>query len=97
AEIQRRNDLELYVSLMTLEVTLIRRLEARSPMPAVRLRALARLTGAGLNAGLIVAPGLPGVTDDLSRLDALFPAARAAGARVLPAGPPRPYPATRER
>lgn len=96
-EIQRRNDLEIHVSLSTLDVPLIRILEARSPMPAVRLRALTRLALAGINAGLIVAPVLPGITDDRERLEALFAAARAAGARFLSASPLRLYPGIRDR
>src|SRR6266704_6564957 len=92
-----RSDLEVYVSLIALDPKLIRTFEVRSPLPAVRLRALARLTAAGLNAGLIVAPVLPGVTDDLPRLEALFGAAREAGARFLHAGPLRLYPAIRDR
>src|SRR5207253_4160450 len=59
--------------------------------------ALPILTAAGLNAGLIVAPVLPGVTDDLPRLEALFGAARDAGARFLHAGPLRLYPAIRDQ
>jgi DNA repair photolyase len=85
AQIQRHNDLEVHISLITLDVALIRALETRSPMPAVRLRALQRLTEAGVNAGLIVAPVLPGITDDVPSLEALFQAARAAGARFLTA------------
>ena len=96
-EIQRRNDLEIHVSLMTLDVALIRCLEARSPTPAVRLRALGRLTAAGVNAGLIVAPVLPGITDTWEQLDALFQAARGAGARFLSASPLRLYPGIRNR
>ena len=95
--IQERNDLEVHVSLATLDVELIRALEVRSPMPAVRLRALAKLTSAGVNAGLIVAPVLPGITDDLPRLGALFTAAREAGARFIHASPLRLYPAIRDR
>ena len=96
-EIQRRNDLEIHVSLMTMDVALIRCLEARSPIPAVRLRALGRLTRAGINAGLIVAPVLPGITDTWERLDALFCAARSVRARFLSASPLRLYPAIRDR
>ncbi len=95
--IQRRNDLEVYISLITMDTALIRALEARSPTPAVRLRALARLTGAGVNAGLIVAPVLPGITDSWARLDAVFRAARAAGARFLTASPLRLYAGIRDR
>jgi len=62
--LQERNALEVYVSLITVDAELVRTLEARSPLPAVRLRGLAKLTSAGINAGLIVAPVLPGITDD---------------------------------
>ena len=96
-QIQRRNDLEVHVSLMTLDAALIRRIEARSPMPAVRLRALERLTAARINAGVIVAPILPGITDDVARLDALFAAARRAGAGFVSASPLRLYAGIRDR
>jgi DNA repair photolyase len=95
--IAQRSDLEVHVSLTTVDVAIIRRLEARSPMPAARLRALQKLTAAGLNAGLIVAPVLPGITDDVPHLEALFQAAREAGARFIHAGPLRLYEAVRDR
>jgi DNA repair photolyase len=92
-----RSDLEVYVSLITVDAGLIRKVEARSPSPAVRLRALRRLTGAGINAGLIVAPILPGITDDRPHLEAVFKAARDAGARFVHAGPLRLYAGVRDR
>ena len=95
--VAERNDLEILVSLITLDVALIRAFEARSPMPAVRLRAVRKLSDAGLNVGLIVAPVLPGVTDDRRHLEALFQAAREAGARFVYASPLRLYPAVRDR
>jgi DNA repair photolyase len=95
--IQQRNDLEVHISLISLDTELVRLLEARSPMPAVRLRAVTRLTEAGVNAGLIVAPVLPGISDDVARLETLFAAARAAGARYVSASPLRLYPAIRDR
>jgi DNA repair photolyase len=95
--IQARNDLEVYVSLISMDARLIRKVEVRSPTPAARLRALERLTAAGINAGLIMAPVLPGITDDLPHLEALFRAAREAGARFVHAGPLRLYPAVRDR
>jgi len=97
ARIQQHNDLEVHISLTTLDAELIRALEVRSPMPAVRLRALGKLAAAGVNAGLLVAPVLPGITDDLPRLEALFIAAREAGARFVHASPLRLYPAIKER
>jgi len=52
---------------------------------------------AGVNAGLIVAPVLPGITDDIAHLDTLFAAARAAGAHFIHAGALRLYAAVRDR
>src|SRR6266576_5166114 len=95
--LQERSDLEVHISLTTVDVALIRRVEARSPMPAVRLRALKRLADAGIRVGLIVAPVLPGITDDVPHLEALFQAAREAGARFVHAGALRLYPAVRDR
>ncbi len=106
--LQERSDLEVHISLTTVDVALIRQVEARSPMPAVRLRALTpmpavrlralkRLADAGIRVGLIVAPVLPGITDDVPHLEALFQAAREAGARFVHAGPLRLYPAVRDR
>lgn len=94
--IQARNDLEVYVSLIAVDTPLVRKVEARSPMPAVRLRAVRRLADAGVHAGLIMAPVLPGITDDMPHLEALFQAAREAGAKFVHAGPLRLYPAVRD-
>ena len=97
ARLQERNELQVHVSLITHDAALARKLEARSPVPTARLRALGKLVSAGVNAGLIVAPVLPGITDDIAHLDALFAAARAVGARFIHAGPLRLYPAIRDR
>ncbi len=92
-----RSDLEVYISLITMDVALIKKLEMRSPRPAVRLAALRKLTSAGIKAGLIVAPVLPGVTDDRPHLEALFREAREAGARFIHAGALRLYGGVRDR
>ena len=92
-----RSDVEVYMSLITVDAPLIRKVEVRSPSPAVRLRALRRLRAAGINAGLIVAPILPGITDDRPHLEAVFQAARDADARFVHAGPLRLYAGVRDR
>jgi len=97
ARIQERNELQIHVSLITADPKLARRLEARSPIPAARLRALQQLVAAGINAGLIVAPVLPGITDSVAHLDTLFAAARKAGALFIHAGALRLYAAVRDR
>ena len=96
-QVQMRSDLEVHISLISVDAALIRRVEARSPTPATRLRALEKLATAGVRAGVIVAPVLPGITDDIPRLEALFRAARDAGAKFVHAGPLRLYPAVRDR
>ena len=95
--LQERNELQIHISLITHDAVLARKLEARSPVPASRLRALRKLVDTGVHAGLIVAPVLPGITDDLPHLDALFAAAKDAGALFVHAGALRLYAAVRDR
>jgi DNA repair photolyase len=91
------HSVSVHLSLATLDARLARRLEARSPVPAARLRALGRLTAAGIRAGLLVAPVVPGVTDDRAGLSALLAAAGRAGAHYAVASALRLGPAARSR
>jgi DNA repair photolyase len=91
-----RHELAVLISLISTDRRLVRLFEPRSPAPAARLRALRRLTDARLEAGLICAPILPGLTDGVKPLRDLLGAARDAGARFAHAGPLRLYPAVRE-
>jgi DNA repair photolyase len=92
-----RHEVSVNISLATLDRRLARRLELRSPVPAVRIRALARLTAAGVHAGLLVAPILPGITDGRAGLDRLMGAAKEAGARYVVGSALRLGPAARRR
>ena len=85
------------VSLATLDSRLARRLELRSPVPAARIRALARLSEAGIHAGILIAPIVPGVTDDSEGLGRLMVAAKEAGARYAIGSALRLGPAARHR
>ena len=87
--------LSVNISLASTDAGLLRRLEARSPAPHARLRALERLTGAGIDAGLLIAPILPGITDGWASLAALMEAAKGAGARFVHGAPLRLGPAAR--
>jgi DNA repair photolyase len=80
-QLAERHTVRIHISLAALEGRLLRRIEARSPAPHARLRALSRLAAAGLDVGLLVAPIIPGVTDGREQLTALFRAAKEAGAR----------------
>lgn len=70
-------------SLTTLDGDLWRRLEPGTPSPQQRLRALQRLSIAGVRAGVMLAPVLPGLTDSAANLEAVVRAAADHGARFL--------------
>lgn len=85
----------IHLSLAAIDAPLLRRLEPRSPTPRARLRAMARLTAAGLRAGLLIAPVLPEINDSLAALRGLVRAARDCGAEWVAAAPLRMGAATR--
>ena len=70
-------------SLTTLDPGLWQRLEPGTPPPGQRLRAMASLVKAGVRAGVLLAPVLPGLTDDPANLEGLVSAAAAHGAQFL--------------
>ena len=94
-KLSARHEVSVNISLASLDAPLLRRLEARSPAPHARIRALERLTRAGIRAGLLIAPILPGITDSWAALAALMEAAKAAGAHYVASGPLRLGPAAR--
>lgn len=75
-----RHDLAINISLITLDPELIRQLEPKTPLPHARLRGLRLLTDAGLRAGLLIAPVVPGLTDGWGALGGLMAAGKDAGA-----------------
>ena len=78
--IARRNTLVLHLTITTPDAALARLLEPRAPRPDLRFAAVRRLREAGLTAGILCSPLLPGITDTTAALDAM--AARAAQARA---------------
>jgi DNA repair photolyase len=92
-----RHRIRIHVSLATCDGELLRRLEPRTPMPHARIRALAQLTAAGLDAGVLVAPIVPLLTDSREALGRLFAAARDAGAHRVNGGVLRLGPTARKR
>ena len=90
-----RHDLAVNISIASADPLLLRRLEARSPAPHARLRALARLCQAGVKAGMLIAPILPGITDGWAALATLMERAREAGACWVSGGALRLGPAAR--
>jgi DNA repair photolyase len=83
SRINRHSELCIHISLITLRRDLARRLEPRSPTPESRVRALARLREAGIDAGINCMPVLPGITDNPSDLEALVKRVSEAGATYV--------------
>jgi DNA repair photolyase len=95
AELSRRNDITVNVSLASADAKLLRRMEPRTPVPRARLRTMETLANAGINVGLLAAPILPGINDDEDGLRALLVAVKNAGARWATFGALRMGSATR--
>src|SRR3954465_7020422 len=83
SRINRLSDLSVHISLITLNRDLARRIEPRAPTPESRVRALARLREAGIEAGINCMPVLPGITDNPSDLEALVKRVSEAGASYV--------------
>jgi DNA repair photolyase len=82
-ELARKHEVSVNFSLATVDPVMLRQLEPRTPLPHARLRALATLISAGVDAGVLIAPILPGLTDSWSSLAKVMEAAREAGARYV--------------
>ena len=87
--IARNSRLSVHLSLISIDRELARRLEPRAPTPDARLRALARLRSADIEAGINVMPVLPGITDAPEALYRLVQAVAERGASYLNACPLR--------
>ena len=86
-EISRHNRISVNFTVTTVDAQLGRILEPRAPRPDLRLEALRNLRAAGIRAGVICAPVLPGITDSPKQLDAVVRAAAQAGATYIYANP----------
>ena len=70
----------VFISLTTLDDALKRTLEPRTASPMARLKTLRTLSQAGVPAGALIAPIIPGLNDH--EMERLLQAAREAGART---------------
>src|SRR5271157_2245565 len=84
-QVAEHNTLTVSLTITTLNTKLARILEPRAPRPDLRLQALTKLSTAGLNAGVICAPVLPGITDSAAALDKLVRATKEAGGKYISA------------
>jgi DNA repair photolyase len=82
-EIGQHNKVFVNLTITTVDTGLARILEPRAPRPDLRLEAVRQLNLAGVSAGIICAPVLPGITDGPRDLEALVEAAAQARAKSI--------------
>jgi DNA repair photolyase len=78
AELARDNAAAVFLSVTSLDASLARILEPRASQPAARLTAIRELADAGVPAGVMMAPVIPGLNDH--EMPAILQAAKEAGA-----------------
>ena len=66
-QIAERTQFTAYLSVPTIDERAWRESEPRTPSPRARLNALTQLAEAGLDAGVVIAPLMPGINDGPSR------------------------------
>lgn len=86
SRIAARSTLYVNMTVITLRPRLARWLEPRAPRPDLRIAALRQLREAGIPAGVMASPLLPGITDGEGELEALAQAAKDAGAAWFSSG-----------
>jgi DNA repair photolyase len=85
-QIAQSNSLSVHLTVTTVNTKLARILESRAPRPDLRIRTVSRLRQAGLRAGVMCSPLMPGITDSRRSVTAVAKAAAAAGASFFTAG-----------
>jgi DNA repair photolyase len=97
AALARQAEVRVYFSITTLDEAVWREIEPGTARPARRLWALERLVAAGVPAGVLLAPILPGITDSTASLAAVAEAAAAHGAAFFGTSTLRLGPVVREQ
>ena len=82
-----RLDVKVCVSIGTVSAELARSSEPHASPPTARLEAVRRLVSAGIDAGVLAAPILPGLSDSEQSLDAVAAAAARSGATFFSTRP----------
>ena len=82
-ELSKRAGCTICFSITTLDEDLRRRLEPGTPPASKRLQAMERLVLGGVNAGVLLAPIMPGITDSATNLTEVVRGAAEHGARFL--------------
>jgi len=96
AELARRADCSVNISVTTVDEDLWKKLEPGTPRPLKRFEAMRELVRAGVNAGVLIAPCIPGITTQPGVLERVLEAAAKYEARYACHSMPRLAPGTRE-
>ncbi len=83
AEAARRTEVSVAFSIGCLDEDVWRAAEPHTPNPLRRVETVAALTDAGLPCGVLMAPILPGISDDPAQLEAVVRACVEAGATSI--------------
>lgn len=81
-----RHSLTVHLTVTTMNARLARILEPRAPRPDLRMKTLTQLRHAGLRAGVLCSPLMPGITDSRASIAAVARAAAGADASFFAAG-----------
>jgi DNA repair photolyase len=74
---------QIAFSIPTLDEAIWKKMEPGTAKPAKRFEALRTMTGAGIRCGVMLAPIIPGLTDDERHIEEVIAAAKAAGASFV--------------
>lgn len=96
AELARSATVRVFFTITTVDQGLWRTLEPGTANPLNRLKVMERLIGAGVPAGVILAPILPGITDSVASISAVIEAAARHRAEFFTCSPLRLGPTVRE-
>ena len=96
ADLARVASAEVFFSITTVDLELWRTVEPGTANPFHRLRAMRTLRQAGVSAGVMMAPILPGLTDSTASIEAVAAAAREHHAASFTAVPLRLAPYVKE-
>jgi DNA repair photolyase len=81
-----RHDLTIHLTITTDDVGLARKLEPRAPRPDLRFETVKTLREAGLRAGVLCIPAMPGVNDSAKQLERMVKKAAAVKASFFSTG-----------
>ncbi|MFN0070160.1 MAG: radical SAM protein [Chloroflexota bacterium] len=96
ADLARSATVRVFFTITTVDAGLWRALEPGTAAPQKRLQVMERLIQAGVPAGVILAPILPGITDSVQSITAVVRGARDHGANFFTYSPLRLGPTVRE-